>query len=132
MHDFQYVVPIAIRGNLLVFGTNDSVNAMDLTTREIVWRQRAEIGASAVGDTLWFGNSGSRESMIWQREPRSGLRVISSRKPMPHIRTPWREWEEFLSVAERPSRSRPAPSGRRLVAFFTWSAIVAPGRPSSC
>ena len=60
MPDFQYVAPIAIRGNLLVFGTNDSVNAMDLTTREILWRQRAEIGASAVGDTLWFGNGGNR------------------------------------------------------------------------
>lgn len=60
MNDFQYVVPIAIRGNLLVFGTNDSVNAMDLTTREILWRQRAEIGASVVGDRLWFGNGSSR------------------------------------------------------------------------
>lgn len=61
LHGVQPLGLIAIRGNLLLFGTFDGVRAMDLTTREIIWRQPAEFGASVVGDTLWFGSGDARE-----------------------------------------------------------------------
>ncbi len=53
--DFLSVSPRAIRGDLLLFSAEESVVAMDLTTREQVWRRRAENGMGAVGDTFWYG-----------------------------------------------------------------------------
>jgi hypothetical protein len=61
LHGIHSVDLIAIRGNLLLFRTGDGVRAMDLSTREIIWRQPAEYGASVVGDTLWFGSGDARE-----------------------------------------------------------------------
>ncbi|WP_265594382.1 Calx-beta domain-containing protein [Haloferula sp. BvORR071] len=53
--NYAYATPIAIRGDMFLFGATGRVVAIDIPTRETLWEQTAEFDAGAVGDSIWYG-----------------------------------------------------------------------------